>query len=302
MISTKRLVGIAAAGAFALAMVGMASVPAATASVKSHPMVAAKVMTPRPGGPMIRATGGGTSAGVSVPTVSENWSGYAAVTGGKKFSYVHSEWVQPAIKCPGVADQLTSNWVGLDGFNDGTVEQDGTDGFCGGPDHTTPIYEAWYEMFPAPTVNVFAIQPGDIIEASVQYVSSTKMFQLTISDLSSGRGSGTSAACSQCQRSSAEWIIERPAGCNGSETKCFLFELANFHTATMTDDTATAGKRAQSFATLPTTYPIYMVQPLKSGGFVTLDSTGPVLSTTDGFVETWNRSGQVLPITLSTKR
>jgi hypothetical protein len=31
---------------------------------------------------------------------------------------VHSTFVQPAITCPGVKNEWTSNWVGLDGFND----------------------------------------------------------------------------------------------------------------------------------------------------------------------------------------
>ena len=54
-----------------------------------------------------------------VPTISENWSGYAA-TSGKKFNYVHSTFVQPAITCPGVKNEWTSNWVGLDGFDNAT--------------------------------------------------------------------------------------------------------------------------------------------------------------------------------------
>jgi hypothetical protein len=92
------------------------------------------------------------------------------VTGKKPYTYVHSTFVQPTITCPGVADQYTSNWVGLDGYNDETVEQDGT------------------------------------------------------------------AACSSCERASAEWIVERPALCNNALTKCFITELADFGTSTMSGD------------------------------------------------------------------
>ena len=108
---------------------------------------------------MIRAVQHGVS-NAGVPTISENWSGYA-VTSTKKFNYVSAEFVQPAVTCPGVKKQYTSNWVGLDGFNDETVEQDGTFAYCGGPNWTTPKYEAWYEMYPAGSVGVFKVKPGD---------------------------------------------------------------------------------------------------------------------------------------------
>ena len=58
---------------------------------------------------------GASASSPGLPTISLNWSGYA-VTSNKAFNYVHSEFVQPAIACPGVRNQWTSNWVGLDGF------------------------------------------------------------------------------------------------------------------------------------------------------------------------------------------
>ena len=112
--------------------------------------------TPSPGGrPMIAASQ--PSAGL--PTLSLNWSGYA-VTDAAKFNYVHSEFVQPAIKCTGAPDRFTSNWVGLDGFTSDSVEQDGTDAWCGGPIDTTPFYKAWYEMYPARSYSVFSVSPA----------------------------------------------------------------------------------------------------------------------------------------------
>lgn len=301
MIPMKRVATLIAAGGLALTIAGAASTTAG-ASLRSHPISSAASAAPRVGGPMIRASGSGpraTSAG-GLPTISINWSGYAVLSKAK-FTYVHSEWVQPAIKCPGVAYQYTSEWVGLDGFNDQTVEQDGTDAHCGGPDHTTPLYVAWYEMYPLGSVNVFRVKPGDVIEASVKYSSATKLFALTISDVSTGKTSGTSAACNACQRDSAEWINERPAFCDPFPTNCFITGLADYGSATMTDDTAKAGKGAQGIGSFENSYPIYMVQPLKSGGFISLDSTGPIDSATDSFTETWVRAGKPVPITLSTK-
>jgi hypothetical protein len=76
------------------------------------------------------------------------------VTGEKPYTCVHSTFVQPSATCSGVADQDTANWVGLAGVNGETVEQDGTFAWCGGTGHTTPKYEAWYEMYPANSVNI----------------------------------------------------------------------------------------------------------------------------------------------------
>jgi hypothetical protein len=258
--------------------------------------VAATVASPTVGGPMIRASETAASASSSAPTISLNWSGYAA-TSSKKFNYVHSEFVQPAVTCPGKPKQFTSNWVGLDGFNDETVEQDGTYGYCGGPDHTTPQYAAWYEMYPAGSVNVFRVRPGDVIDATVQYTAGK--FVLTIADLSTGKSATTSAACASCERASAEWIVERPAGCSASG--CFLFALADFGTTTMSEDIAGAGSGSAKGISSFTNYPIFMVGPLKKG-YITLDTVGGVDSSTDSFTATWDRSGKPTPITLGPSR
>jgi hypothetical protein len=188
---------------------------------------------------------------------------------------------------------MTSNWVGLDGFDNNTVEQDGTDGYCGGPNHTTPTYAAWYEMYPADSYNVFKVMPGDVIEASVSYVRATKTFQLEISDVSTNHTSITDASCNTCQRSSAEWVIERPAFENDAGTKCFLLALADFGATTMPDDTSGVGIRAKGIGSFGNPIPMFMVQPLNHG-FYRLDATSRIEPSTDAFTETWERPG--LPV------
>ena len=238
-----------------------------------------------PGGPIVTAAGSGAT------TVSLNWSGYA-VTSKKAFTYVHTTFVQPAITCTGVADQWTSDWSGLDGYNTDTVEQDGTFAHCGGTGNTTPKYEAWYEMFPANSVNAFAVHAGDIIDSSVSFASGE--FTLTIADLSTGKSSTVSATCSGCVRTSAEWIIERPELCNNAGTKCFLTELADFGTSSLTGDEAqlTGGnvKGVGGFNNIP----IDMVDPVTGGGFISLDTVGAVSG--KSFTATWDRSGNIFPI------
>jgi hypothetical protein len=264
-------------------LTGMAGT--ASAAVTAIP---ATSNVPHPGGPLISATGAGSGS----TTVSLNWSGYA-VTSKKLFTYVHTTFVQPAITCTGVADQWTSNWSGLDGYNSDTVEQDGTFAHCGGSDNMTPKYEAWYEMYPANSVNVFAVHPGDIIDSSVTYANGE--FTLVISDLSTGKTGGISGVtCSDCERTSAEWIIERPELCNNAGTKCFLTELADFGTSTMSGDEAqlTGGsvKGVGGFNNIP----IDMVDPVSGGGFISLDTVGAVSG--KSFTATWDRSGNTYPL------
>ncbi len=248
-----------------------------------------------PGGiPMIPVTSPGAGAMGTTKTIAQNWSGYAA-TAPSKFTSVSGQFVQPAIKCTGSSDinQYTSNWVGLDGFTNGTVEQDGTFAWCtprsGG---TAAAYEAWYEMYPAGSIGVFRVKPGDIIDTSVNFVN--RAFTLTVSDVTSGKSFTTSATCGACQRASAEWIIERPALCNS--TSCFLTELADFRTTAMVGDVAKAGSVSGGIGSF-NNYQIYMEQHLKKG-FISLDEPSALNPASNSFTVTWQRSGSQTPIAL----
>jgi Peptidase A4 family len=280
----KRLVSLAAAGLMCgAAVLGTTSIASAS-SIHTTP---ARMHIAQPGGPMVRVPGAG-----GFPTISENWSGYGVVSK-NAFNSVQATWVEPTIKCTGVAHQMTSNWVGLDGFNDQTVEQDGTSAWCGGPSHTTPMYVAWYEMFPASSANVFKVNAGDIIDASVNYTGGN--FVLTVSDATRGVSHTFTGACTNCTRTSAEWIIERPAYCNAAFTRCDLFALPNFGTSTMSGDTASLnGRPAESMGHLGA-IPISMIQPLNKG-FISLDTVNATSGTS--YTAQWDRSGTIVPIQL----
>jgi Peptidase A4 family len=289
----RRLFTVATAGFTGLlCAVGFAGT-AGVAGAATGGQTSRNASVAQPGGPMVRAHVRGNS---SLPTISINWSGYAAVAA-KKFNYVHTRFVQPKVTCNGAPAHFTSNWSGLDGFTNGTVEQDGTFATCGGPANMTPRYVAWYEMFPANSVNVFTVKPGDVIDSSVRFAAGK--FTLTIADLTSGKKVTKQAACSQCQRASAEWIVERPALCKHHgphPSGCFIVPLANFRAATMRQDTARVGggpvKGIGGFANSP----IFMVNPLKSGGFISLDGVSPLSG--PSFTATWERAGTFIPITL----
>jgi hypothetical protein len=282
IVTAGTVAGLLCAGAMAGTAVG------AQAGVSGH--------VTQPGGPIVRTSVAGNSG---LPTISENWSGYAA-TSAKKFAFVHSTFVQPKITCPGVKNQWTSNWVGLDGFADQTVEQDGTFAMCGGANSKTPVYEAWYELFPANSVNVFAVHPGDKMDVAVRFASGK--FTLTVADLTSGKKVTHSAKCATCLRTSAEWIIERPALCNNAGTTCFLTELADYHATTMAASQAQVAGGAVSSLAKFANIPIFMIDPLKAGGFISLDGVSPLTKSGSAFTATWQRSGTTTPISLGPNR
>jgi hypothetical protein len=278
-----------AATTCAIGAIGMTGVASAATSGTT-----AAVNVPQPGGIIHRASDPGAISGSGLITISLNWSGYAATPPkGTKFTYVSTTFVQPAITCHGVPNQWTSNWAGLDGFNNATVEQDGTFAHCGGLTFTTPMYEAWYEMFPANSVNVFSVRPGDVMSASVSYQAG--VFSLTISDLTSGKSATHTATCSSCARASAEWIIERPALCNNAGTQCILTELANYGSTTMGGDTAQVAGGPVKGVSGFSNNPIFMVNPLKKG-LISLDTVGPLQQAGRSFVATWDRSGTTLSL------
>ena len=139
-----------------------------------------------------------------------NWSGYAdTATTAQTFSKVSGAWTTPSVTCR-AEDQITSNWVGLDGFNSTTVEQLGTISWCF---QGKPVYFTWYEMFPANTVEVgTALKPGDKIAASVTRTGTSYAHKLTDATTAGNNISVTkTCALATCKDTSAEWISERPA-------------------------------------------------------------------------------------------
>ena len=139
-----------------------------------------------------------------------NWSGYAdTATKNQTFTKVSGSWTTPSVTCS-AEDQITTNWVGLDGFTSGTVEQLGTLSWCF---QRTPIYATWYEMFPHGLTEVgTTVKPGDKIAASVTRTGTSYALKLTDSTTSGNNISVTkTCALATCKDTSAEWISERPS-------------------------------------------------------------------------------------------
>lgn len=179
-----------------------------------------------------------SNAGDVTELGSYNWSGFADGTtdqpitscgqgdGCESFTGVSASWQIQAVHCPSPPfqneDQISAQWVGIDGLNDTTVEQLGTYGWCF---EGQPYYFAWYELYPQATVvagssqclndNIGCPQPGQTVTASVQATPGrgVNSYRLSLVDQSSPSNNiDTSATCpsSTCYDDSAEMIVERP--------------------------------------------------------------------------------------------
>jgi Peptidase A4 family len=223
--------------------------------------------------------GGINSVRGATADASYNWSGYAdASATDQAFSKVTGQWTTPAVTCT-AEDTLTSEWVGIDGFNSSTVEQDGTFGWCF---EGKPTYFTWYEMYPAGTVEVgSSLAPGDKITATVSRSGTSYTLSLTdATHTANSFSKKATCALATCLDTSAEWIAERPAFSIGIAT------LADYASWRLSGAAETASGKAGTISSFTPNYVITMV-----------DATGSYdLSTTSGltggnsFTTTWHNS------------
>jgi Peptidase A4 family len=147
-----------------------------------------------------------TSAGATTNAgwASSNWSGYAK-TGA--YTSVTAAWVVPSVASSRQAT-YSSQWVGIDGFNNANLIQTGTEAdFYNGSAH----YAAWWEILPAAETVIpsITVHPGDHMSASITKGSGSS-WTITITDTTTGRSSTTQHTYSG-PGTSAEWIEEAPS-------------------------------------------------------------------------------------------
>jgi len=220
---------------------------------------------------------------------STNWSGYAVTGSTGSVTDAKGSWIVPAIQgACSATNQYSSFWVGIDGYNSGTVEQTGTDSDC---QNSVPTYYAWYEFYPHPSFifSGLTIHPGDKISAEAHF--SGRSFIVTITDTTTGQSASKSARVNSAQRSSAEWIAEAPSSSGG------VLPLADFGTASLgTDNTGIA---STCYATISgTTGPIgsfntaniHQITMVTSGG-ATKASPSALSSDGTSFTVKWVSSG-----------
>jgi hypothetical protein len=208
--------------AFGSLLATAGSATAATHPGTTHIRPGGPVSAFVPGGLMKRPGGAQAQARrIRNQATSTNWSGYAVTGSAGQFSSVSSSWTEPAANCTGSDAEYAAFWVGLDGFNSGSVEQTGTDSDCNG---TSPDYYGWYEMYPAaPVYFSNPVAPGDSISASVTF-SGTETYTLVLTDSTQGWTQTITQNEAGLARSSAEVITEAPSSQFG------VLPLADFGT------------------------------------------------------------------------
>jgi hypothetical protein len=142
--------------------------------------------------------------------------------------------------------------VGIDGYEATKVEQLGTDADCV---NGAATYSAWYEMWGDTAVGdglqiviPNAVDPGDVVSASVSFSGTTWTFVLT--DLTQGWTSTNEAPSPSPAppQASAEAIVERPGICTGAPT-CADSTIPNETPVTFTSLKFTSRKPASVFPT-----------------------------------------------------
>jgi hypothetical protein len=208
-----------------------------------------------------------------------NWSGYAdTATKAQTFTKVSGAWTTPSVTCS-AEDQITTDWVGLDGFNSSTVEQLGTISWCF---QKTPTYFTWFEMFPGGTVEVgTALKPGDKISASVTRTGTSYALKLTDSTTSGNNISVTkTCALATCTDTSAEWVSERPSFSIG------IVPQAHYNAFKLTSGSVTANGKTTTIGAGPGVKAITMIDATGTYNLNTVSG----LTGGNSFSTTWKNS------------
>jgi hypothetical protein len=218
--------------------------------------------------------------GITPPVGTSFWSGYA--TTGSQFSAISASWIVPSAICAPGANSDQTQWVGIDGFGNSTVEQDGTEVSC---NRGQPYYAVWYETYGYPTTNdvgfsptLYPVTPGDAITASVTF--SQGVWTFVIHDATAGWTATHAKTLSNPQpsQSTAEVIVEVPQ-CPDL-TLCTQLAMSTTTPITFTNILITAALAAGTFS-------MFTPEPIRAvfQGVVTTQP-GPLSSDGSSFVVT----------------
>ena len=228
---------------------------------------------------MLAHTGRAHAIGNVTAIPSFNWSGYASTSSTHQaFTKVSGNWTTPSVTCS-AEDQITSNWVGLDGFTSSTAEQLGTVSWCF---QGKPIYFTWFAMFPHGATGVGqSLAPGDKIAASVTRSGTTYTLKLTDSTHPANSFTRTATcALATCLDTSAEWISERSSLAIGTMPQ------AHYNAFKLTNGSQTNGGHTGPIGAGPGVKAITMVDGTSTYNLNTVSA----LTGGNSFSTTWKNS------------
>lgn len=194
MAMASRLLRLVPIGMLTLAALGFGPESTPVQAVANAPRIALRPPAQGHGGVSTNGTYGWASS---------NWSGYA-ITGGP-YTSITGQWTVPTVtKTKG--NTYSSTWIGIDGFNNSSLIQTGTEQDASG---SGTSYYAWWEILPAAETTLpNPVSPGDAMSASIQ---ETSPGQWTISLTDQTKGwTATEVENYSGPGTSAEWIEEAP--------------------------------------------------------------------------------------------
>jgi hypothetical protein len=152
---------------------------------------------------------------------SPDWSGYVSHSQ-RTYTFVQAHWIVPKVKCPRTGVSVVANWVGLNGWVKGSVQQGGTQSYCVSG-HA--YYFAWAENFPHPThVINDTVKPGDKMSELVNFIAPDQYY-VNLRDNTQEWGY-VKEYIMHVKPASAEVITEAPA--KGPRRGSPIYPLADF--------------------------------------------------------------------------
>ncbi len=235
----------------------------------------------------------GTSHSTSQNT-SNIWSGYAITSAASapEYAWIYGEWTVPRAYSESTfaAYDVSTLWVGLDGYGTAGVVQDGTN------QNTltafwvqTSSYFAWTEWYPAysQTVSNFPVNPGDdvrmwtwVMDKNQHYSTNPTVgwfYLWNVTQNVAVESSTTAPSGTTFNGHTAEWIMERNSVLGGT-----IPELAQYAPVKLTNALAVDLSGADHYYTSDNSHQVTMVD--NSSGDV-LSKVAPVNSSTMQF--TW---------------
>lgn len=215
---------------------------------------------------------------------SRNWAGYVVernfdMPQNGSVSDIKATWIVPSTHDSyGQPNAFSAVWIGIDGFSSTNIEQIGTDSDFFSD---TPLYYAWYELFPEdPVYLTMEISPGDTISAEIKYVGSDR-FMFSITDVTTGKTFKTMETVMGAARSSAEWVVEAPSSQKGI-LRLEDFGTVSFSGASVSIDNVTGGILNPDWQDIP-----ILIEKMNN----TIEaSPSGILPDNSGFVVSWEHS------------
>jgi hypothetical protein len=139
---------------------------------------------------------------------SQNWSGYVATAG--PYTAVSGSFTVPSLSPGTPAQDMVSEWVGIDGSDNTSLVQAGVSEV---PDpYSTATFDviAWWEVLPIASqpITTMTVSPGDEVSVTIAQVSGTS-WTIHFTDATKGQGYTQDVGYTG-PGTSAEWIVEAP--------------------------------------------------------------------------------------------